>query len=521
MSKTGPKTGKAKTPADPPAPPKAPPCVMVIFGARGDLAKRLLVPALYNLSAAGLLDDGFKILGVDHGQSDDDAFRSGLGGFLKSLAADKQSEFGAARIDPKPWSWLSDRLHYQIGDFEDDATYAAIGERLKALGGGGAVNALFYLATAPRFFGDVVERLGRAGLTKPANGGFRRVVIEKPFGDDLASAKALNRRILKDLDESQIYRIDHFVGKETVRNIMVLRFGNGVFEPLWNRMHIDSVQITAAETVGVEDRGSYYDKAGALRDMAPNHLFQLLAMVAMEPPNSFEAEAVRAEKGRLIEAIRLLTPAQALEDSVRGQYRGGTIDGAKIAAYRKSPNVDPASQTETYVALKLFIDNWRWAGVPFYLRTGKAMSAHDTEIAIQFKPAPRTLFQAVADGASTPNTLVLQIQPKEGISLHFDAKRPGPDVRLADVRMDFCYADWFAAKPATGYETLIYDCLTGDQTLFNRGDDIEFAWRAVMPFLDAWKKGGALEPYAAGSNGPKAADALLARDGRAWRPVGD
>jgi glucose-6-phosphate 1-dehydrogenase len=493
---------------------------MVIFGARGDLVKRLLVPALYNLTAAGLLAEDFKVLGVDHGQCDDDLFRSGLGAFLKALAADRQSEFGVDAIDPKAWKWLSDRLHYQIGDFEDDATYAAIGERLKALGGGPDASVLFYLATAPRFFGDVVERLARAGLTRASGSGFRRVVVEKPFGDDLASAKALNRRILKCLDERQIYRIDHFLGKETVRNIMVLRFGNGVFEPLWSRLHIDSVQITAAETVGVEARGSYYDKTGALRDMVPNHLFQLLSMVAMEPPNSFDAEAVRAEKGRVIEAIRRLTPSQALADSVRGQYRAGTVNNAKVVAYRRSPRVDPASQTETYVALKLSIDNWRWAGVPFYLRTGKAMSAHDTEIAIQFKPAPQTLFQNLAEGASKPNVMALRIQPNEGVSLYFDAKRPGPDVRLTEVRMDFSYTDWFAAKPATGYETLIYDCLIGDQTLFKRGEDIEFSWRAVMPFLEAWKTGGELFAYPAGANGPKAADALLARDGRAWRSLG-
>ncbi len=489
---------------------------MVIFGAGGDLAKRLLVPALYNLSHAGLLADGFKVIGVDHGAGDDGSFRRGLGDFLKGLAASKDSEFGAAKIDPKAWNWLASRLSYQVGDFEDDATFARLASALEVGGG----SALFYLAVAPRFFGDIVARLAKAGLARAPAGAFRRVVIEKPFGDDLASAKALNRRIGRCLDETQIYRIDHFLGKETVRNIMVTRFGNGVFEPLWNRMHIDSVQITAAETVGVELRGSYYDKAGALRDMVPNHLFQLLAMVAMEPPNSFDPEAVRAEKGRVIEAIRRQTPGQALADSVRGQYRAGIVDGTKTAAYRDAPNVAKTSRTETFVALKLAIDNWRWAGVPFYLRTGKAMSAHDTHIAIQFKPAPRTLFQDVAQGPSTPNTLMLHIQPNEGISLLFDAKRPGPDVSLADVRMDFRYADYFKAEPATGYETLIYDCLIGDQTLFKRADDIEFAWRAVMPFLEAWKSAGEVHGYAAGSGGPKAADALLARDGRHWRPLG-
>ncbi|MEO8926535.1 MAG: glucose-6-phosphate dehydrogenase [Caulobacteraceae bacterium] len=499
--------------------PVAPACTMVIFGAGGDLAKRLLIPALYNLSDAGLLAKDFKILGVDHSPGDDDGFRKDLGAFLKELATNKLSEFGLAKIDAKAWTWLADRMFYQVGDFEDDASYAALAGRLEALGGAGGGDVLFYLAVAPRFFGDIVERLHKAALTRAPRGAFRRVVIEKPFGDDLTSAKVLNRRVVKCLDEKQIYRIDHFLGKETVRNIMVTRFGNGVFEPLWNRLHIDSVQITAAETVGVEGRGAFYDKTGALRDMVPNHLFQLLTMIAMEPPNSFDPEAVRAEKGRVIEAIHHQSRAQALAHSVRGQYRAGSVAGRKVAAYRDSPNVDPASRAETFVALKLAIDNWRWAGVPFYLRTGKAMSAHDTQIAIQFKAAPKTLFQAVREGKSTPNVLLLRIQPDEGLSLLFDAKRPGPDVCLTDVRMDFSYADWFAHKPATGYETLIYDCLTGDQTLFKRADDIENAWRAVMPFLDAWKSAGEVHGYAAGTDGPAEARTLLERDGRRWRSL--
>jgi glucose-6-phosphate 1-dehydrogenase len=331
----------------------------------------------------------------------------------------------------------------------------------------------------------------------------------------------LNRLILARLDERQIYRIDHFVGKETVRNIMVARFGNAVFEPLWNREHIDSVQITAAETVGVEDRGAFYDNTGALRDMVPNHLLQLLAMTAMEPPNSLDAEAVRAEKGRVIEAIRPFSPAEALANSVYGQYRAGMVGGVEIAAYRDAPRVAGKSRTETFVALKLEIDTWRWAGVPFYLRTGKAMSAHDTEIAIRFKPAPESLFQNTRQGPPTSNTLVLRIQPNEGVALEFEAKRPGPYLRIAPVRMDFRYADWFKAEPATGYEPLIYDVLIGDQTLFNRGQDVENAWRAVMPFLNARKSAGEVKGYAAGTDGPKAADALLARDGRRWRPLGD
>lgn len=490
----------------------APACTLVIFGARGDLAKRLLVPALYNLDVAGQLAKDFRILGVDHGQCDDAGLRDSLGGFLRALAADKDSEFGAAKIDPKAWDDLAGRMTYQIGDFEDAATYAQLAKTL-----GEERSAIFYLATAPRFFGEIVDQLGKAGLNRQSKGAFRRVVIEKPFGDDLATAKALNRRILKVLDESQIYRIDHFLGKETVRNIMAIRFANGVFEPLWSRLHIDWVEITAAETVGVEDRGSYYDTAGALRDMVPNHLFQVLAMVAMEPPNSFAAEAVRAEKGRVIEAIRHLKPAEALACSARGQYQAGKVGGRAVAAYRAAPNVDPRSDTETYVALKLHIDNWRWAGTPFYLRTGKALKARQTQAVIRFKAAPNTLFQAV-QGPSTPNSLVLRIQPGEGLSLLFDAKRPGPEeLALAEVGMDFRYSDYFKTTPATGYETLLYDCIAGDQTLFKRGEDIEFAWAAVMPFIDAWK--GAPEFYAAGTEGPKGAEALMARDGRAWRPL--
>ncbi len=501
-----PKLGDSKAPV-------APPCTLVIFGARGDLTKRLLVPSLYNLVTAGLLDANFKILGVDHGDCDDAGYRTYLGEFLQDVGRDPTSEFGGGKIDPKTWGWLAERITYQRGDFTDPATYLKLAARLKQDGGGSAV---FYLATAPRFFGDIVENIGKAGLAAEPRGGFRRVVIEKPFGDDLASAKALNRRILKWLPEPQIYRIDHFLGKETVRNIMVTRFAGGIFEPLWNRAHIDHVQITAAETVGVEGRGGYYDQAGALRDMVPNHLFQLLAMVAMEPPNSLSADAVRAEKARVIEAIVHQTPGQALENSVRGQYRAGTAGGKQIVGYRDAPNVARTSRTETYVALKLGIDNWRWAGMPFYLRTGKAMSGRDTEIAIQFKPAPQALF---GKGAAGPSTLVLQIQPDEGISLGFDVKRPGPEVRLEPVTMDFHYADYFKHEPATGYETLIYDCLTGDQTLFKRADDIEFAWAAVMPFMDAWQHGGELNTYTAGTDGPREAATLLTRDGRAWRAV--
>ncbi|HEV2365690.1 MAG TPA: glucose-6-phosphate dehydrogenase [Caulobacteraceae bacterium] len=495
---------------------EAPASTLVIFGAGGDLTKRLLVPALYNLSHAHRLPDDFRAIGVDHSSGDDAGFRKDLGSFLHSLASDPTSEFGKGKIDPKAWDWLAQRLSYQVADFNDQGSFRALAKRLE-----GAKGIVFYLAVSPQFFAPVVEQLAKAGLTRQSEDAPRRVVVEKPFGYDLKSAQALNARLLAVLQEDQIYRIDHFLGKETVRNIMVARFGNGVLEPLWSRLHIDSVQITAAETIGVEERGGYYDKAGALRDMVPNHLFQLLAMVAMEPPNSFDAEAVRAEHGRALEAIRVYSPREALANSARGQYGAGKVGGEEMVAYRDSPKVDPKSHTETFVALKLWLDNWRWSGVPFYLRTGKAMSAHDTNITVQFKAAPGILFRTAEAGPTGPNLMVLRIQPREGISLHFEAKRPGPEIRPAQVKLEFCYADYFKMAPATGYETLLYDCLIGDHTLFMRAQDVEAAWRAVTPFLEAWaEKASAPTPYAAGQDGPASAQELLACDGRRWRPIG-
>jgi glucose-6-phosphate 1-dehydrogenase len=487
---------------------------MVVFGAAGDLAKRLLIPSLYNLTHEGLLDRRFQVLGVDHNDFDDKSFQAEQTDFIHGLAKDKTSEFGKTKLSAPIWNRLCGELGFMRGDFEDAATYQALGQRI-----GQTANVLFYLATSPRFFGDIVEQLAKAGLMREAKG-WRRVVIEKPFGHDLASAKALNRRILKVVEENQVFRIDHFLGKETVQNIMVTRFANGLFEPIWNRDHIDHVQITASETVSVEGRGSFYDATGALRDMTPNHMFQLLSMIAMEPPNSFDAEAVRTEKARVIDAIKLQTPTQALHNSVRGQYHAGDCAGRKVVDYRAEPHVARDSRTETYVALKLEIDNWRWAGVPFYIRTGKALGARDTEIAIAFKPAPTVLFRDQPVSTLPPSGLVLQIEPNEGINLNFAAKIPGEEMRITGVDMDFCYADWFKTRPATGYETLLYDAMTGDQTLFQRADNIEYGWRAVQPFLDAWKKGGVVHGYKAGSQGPAAADALLQRDGRAWRPLG-
>ena len=500
----------------------APPCAMVIFGADGDLTKRLIVPALYNLATSKQLPSGFRIVGVDHDAKTVEGWRKGIFEMMKEFVA-HGGEFQADHIDDTSWRWLTDRMSYVQGDFTDPEAYRQLGRHLSDLDKieGTAGNYLFYLATADRFFATAIARLGAAGLMAERDGQWRRVVIEKPFGHDLPSAKALNAEILRTLQEHQIYRIDHFLGKETVQNIMALRFANGLFEPLWNREHIDHIQITAAETVGVERRGKFYEQTGALRDMVPNHVFQLLAMTAMEPPISFDADAVRAKKAEVIEAIRPFKPGRALKDAVRGQYDAGTILGKPVQAYRREADVAPESKVETFFACKLKIDNWRWAGVPFYLRTGKRMKRRWTEVAIRFHQAPYTLFRGTRVERMNPNWMILRIQPDEGIALEFAAKRPGPTVKLNTVSMDFAYKTYFKAAPNTGYETLLYDCMIGDATLFQRADNIEAGWRAVQPILDAWESNPpqGFPIYAAGGSGPAAADELLARDGRAWRPL--
>ncbi len=485
----------------------APSCTLVLFGAGGDLTKRLLMPALYNLAGSKLLADTFSILGVDRVEQDDNAWRNTLTETMQSFTKDKTAEFYTPKLDDAAWGWVASRLKYLSGDFSQDETFARIG---KAIGDGSAV---FYLAVAARFFGTVVDGLGKAGLLKQADGMFRRVVIEKPFGADLPSAKALNARILKQADESQFYRIDHFLGKETVQSIMAVRFANGLFEPIWRREYVDHVEITAAETVGVEQRGAFYEPTGALRDMVPNHMFTLLCMVAMEPPNSFDAEDVRSEKAKLVEAIRPVP----LEDSVRGQYTAGEEFGKPVPGYRDEPHVAKDSRTETYIALKLSIENWRWAGVPFYIRTGKRLAGRKTEISIHFKPAPYRIFRDTKVDTTTPNVVRLLIDPEQGIQTHFDAKVPGPEMKLGPVETSMRYKDFFVEPPNVGYETLLYDCMVGDATLFQRADNIEASWRVVQTLLEAWGNGkGDVEPYAAGSQGPAGADELLARDGRNW-----
>jgi len=491
---------------------KADTCVMVIFGASGDLTKRKLIPALLNLAASKLLPEQFAVIGFAIDDYTDETFRDYLSKEIK--------EFASCPVTPELWDWFVRRVYFTKGDITDPQAFQHlkddIGRVEKAHGIHG--NHLYYLAVAPRFFGPVVKQLGDAGLSNEPNGSWARVVIEKPFGRDLESAKALNCEIKKVLEERQIFRIDHYLGKETVQNIIIFRFGNGIFEPIWNRRYIDHVQITAAETVGVEMRGGYYETAGALRDMTPNHLFQLVSLTAMEPPISFQADAVRDEQAKTLHAIQVPTPEEVLTTTVRGQYGRGEIEGQPAAAYREEPNVSPESNTETFAQLKLKIDNWRWADVPFYLRTGKRLAARTTEIAIQFKRAPFQLFRNTAVESLQTNRLVLHIQPEEGLSLRFGAKIPGPIMNTGPVEMKFNYVDYFGRNPSTGYERLIYDCMIGDATLFQRADMIEAGWSVISPILDVWK---ALPPrtfpnYHAGSWGPKEADEMLARDGRQW-----
>jgi glucose-6-phosphate 1-dehydrogenase len=490
----------------------APPGVMVIFGAGGDLARRKLFPALFNLMKQGLLPQQFRVVAVDRRDRGADAYREfidrGAEAFIDKDAADTL------------WQELLQRIHYFNGDFQQPDTYARLATLLDELekdyqtGG----NCLFYLATPPGFFGDIALQLHAAGLATEHDGQWRHLVVEKPFGRDLQSARALNKTLQQAFDEDQIYRIDHYLGKETVQNILMYRFANSTVEPIWNRRYIDHVQITVAESIGVGTRGGYYDQAGALRDMIPNHLLALLSTVAMEPANSLDGNAVRDEQAKILRAIQPILPEQVLTQTVRGQYDAG--DGS--VAYRDEDRVDPNSTTETFVAMKLMIDTWRWAGVPFYVRTGKCLPGRYTEIAVQFKPAPNMMFHDSLERREQvpPNTLVLRIQPNEGIGMSFNAKVPSPIPQLSPVEMDFSYSDYFGDGPTTGYETLLYECMNGDPTLFLRADVIESGWSLVQPVLDLWQ---ALPPrefpnYAPGSWGPQEADDLIHRDGRSWRP---
>ncbi|WP_445682170.1 glucose-6-phosphate dehydrogenase [Radicibacter daui] len=478
----------------------APAATLVIFGAGGDLTRRLLVPSLYNLAGSGLLDPGFAVIGVDHSMSSTERWRRDLGAAMQSFTRDPAAEFHAERIDARAWRWVEQRLDYLQGDFESPALYEGLERRLKG-------SVLFYLATGERFFAGIVERLAAAGLLQEQEGAFRRVVIEKPFGHDLASSRALNRQLLAAGRDGQFFRIDHFLGKDTVQSILALRFANRLYESVWSRRHIDHVQITAAETVGVEARGRFYEGTGALRDMVPNHLFQLFCMTAMEPPATFDAASVRKEKENLLKALRPVQP----EKAVRGQYGAGMGK----PAYRQEKGVAATSRTETFAALELEIDNPRWAGVPFFLRTGKRLAARHTEITVCFKLPEAKLFRGAAGQALQPDRLRLLLDPVRGVRTDFAVKRPGPGMRPGTVATGFDYDDFFHEPANVGYETLIYDALVGDAALFQSAGGIEAGWAAVEPLLQAWSDGEP-EIYPAGSAGPAGADRLIRQTGRNW-----
>ncbi|MDT5063370.1 MAG: glucose-6-phosphate 1-dehydrogenase [Acidobacteriota bacterium] len=492
----------------------AEPCVIVIFGASGDLTKRKLVPALYRLVQERLLPAEFAIVGLARTEMSTEEFRARM----KEAVA----EFSEAKsVDEEVWNSFAQGLHYLTADINNPEDYRKLSELLAQVDQerGTQGNRLFYLSVAPKFYGEAVKQLGEHGLAKPPGKGWVRVIVEKPFGTDLESAKALNRELLEYLDESQIYRIDHYLGKETVQNLLVFRFANGIFEPLWNRQYIDHVQLTNAEMVGVEGRGGYYETAGVVRDMIQNHVFQVLSLVAMEPPVNLGSEAVRDEKIKAMEAARSFTPERVRAECVRGQYGPGSIAGQPVPGYRQEADVAPDSTTETFAMLTMYFDNWRWAGVPFYIRSGKHLPKRVTEIAIHFKAAPLPLFGEAME-QMTPNQLIIRIQPDEGITLRFAAKVPGQVTNIRDVNMDFRYGASFGIQLAEAYERLLLDCILGDSTLYARKDMTERGWELVMPILEEWaatKDQVNFPNYEAGTWGPKEADDLIEKDGRRWR----
>ena len=499
----------------------AEPCVMIICGATGDLTERKLAPALYNTLLGGFLPPEFTVVGFARRELSDDEFRQHLLDGINKYSRNRPAK-------PAIWESFAKGIEYHQGDFDDPESYVELAKRLDRIdrdrGTGG--NRLFYLAVPPALYPEIVTHLDRAGLAAPgdrrrsgAKKGWTRVIVEKPFGYDLESAGMLNRVLGEVFDEEQVYRIDHYLGKETVQNLAVFRFGNGLFEPIWNRRYIDSVQITVAETVGVEGRGEFYDQTGALRDIVQGHALQLMAVFAMDPPVEFHAEDLRDEKLKVLRGVKPMTPDEVAHNVVRGEYVSGWVEGEKVTGYRDEPEVAPDSQTETFVALRLFVDSWRWAGVPFYIRTGKALPSRVTEIAVQFKQAPLALFARAGVPQIEPNVLAIRVQPDEGIMLRFGAKVPGQGMTIRNVNMDFRYGSSFAVDSPDAYETLLLDAMIGDPSLFTRNDEVERAWEILQPILDAWRegKGGPLHFYAAGTWGPPAADELLERDGRAWR----
>jgi glucose-6-phosphate 1-dehydrogenase len=489
------------------------PNAVVIFGASGDLTKRKLVPALYNLELEGLLPNAFAVIGFARRPIPDAEFRAQMLDGIDNFSRNRPAK-------PEVWQTFSEKLHYCAGNFDDPAAYQKLAEALNALdeAHGTAGNRLFYLATSPEYFPVIVKHLGEAGLNTSPKGGWVRLIIEKPFGRDLASAQALNRTVSGVFQEDQIYRIDHYLGKETVQNLLVFRFANSIYEPLWNRNYVDHVQITVAEAVGVEGRGGYYDTAGVIRDMVQNHMLQLLTLVAIDPPVALDATAVRDEKVKVLRAIRPYSPDDVAQNVVRGQYGAGSEGGKPTLAYRQEKGVAPDSVTETFMAIKLFVDTWRWAGVPFYLRSGKYLPKRSTEIAIQFKQIPLSLFGRNG-GTIEPNLLALNIQPDEGISLRFGSKLPGATVQVRPVSMDFRYGTSFGVPAPEAYERLILDCMLGEAALFTRDDEVDAAWTFINGILQAWKAKPvkSLPSYPAGTWGPDEAHRLIERDGRRWR----
>jgi glucose-6-phosphate 1-dehydrogenase len=493
---------------------------MVIVGATGDLTERKLAPALYNLMLGGALPPEFTVVGFARRDLTAAQFRTHLRKGIDTFSRNRP-------VKKSIWDSFSAGIEYQCGEFHDPEAWAALAKRLERIDRdrGTAGNRLFYLAVPPALHAEIVSQIGAAGLSGSASGtdsryrGWSRVIVEKPFGVDLPSARRLNRELREVFAEDQIFRIDHYLGKETVQNLAVFRFGNGLFEPIWNRRYIDSVQITVAETVGIEGRGESYDETGALRDIVQNHVLQLMAVFAMEPPIEFKASDLRDEKVKVLRAVKQMSPTEVAESTVRGQYVSGWVEGKRVPAYREEPEVPTNSERETYVAVKFAIESWRWAGVPFYVRTGKALSTRVTEIAVQFKQAPLALFSRAGAAPMEPNILAIRVQPDEGILLRFGAKVPGPGLQIRGVNMDFRYGSSFAVDSPDAYETLLLDCMIGDASLFTRNDEVERAWEILDPILEAWASGdgGRLHFYPAGSWGPAAADELIERDGRTWR----
>jgi len=492
------------------------PCTIVFFGASGDLANRMLFPAIYNLRLGDILPPSFGVVGFSRTEETDDSFRDNV-----KRSIDTYSRSGPAR-DPL-WSDFARHLSYVTGDFDDPACYEKLRRQIEKNDAelGTAGNRLFYLSTPPSVFPKIVAGLDAAGLGPHQGGkGWSRIIVEKPFGTDLASARALQDEITKVFEEKHVYRIDHYLGKEPVQDIMALRFANVIFEPIWNRRYVDCVQITAAETVGVELRGGYYENAGALRDMIQNHVMNLLALVAMEPPVSSNADSIRDEKFKVLSAVRAIAPGDVPSMTARGQYGPGVIEGKPVPGYREEPAVDPRSNTETYAAVRFAIDNWRWADVPFYLRSGKRLARKNSEIAVRFRQIPHRLFGEAGESLDN-NTLVMKIQPEEGVQIRFNAKVPGPKMHIRAVTMDFNYGTGFGVVSAPAYERLIGDAMRGDATLFTRWDAVEIAWEAVTPILEHWQSTVATDfpNYAAGSEGPPSSDQLLAAEGREWRRI--